>query len=191
MAKKKKELTRKEIAWKVFSEEYEDNEISERHERFLRNQEKMKELFNPKVEIFNEIVLKKISLESLLMETIKAGHFSEDSSLLAEIRDLSKEIGEAQLNLEKAQHEIEENANLIKKYEDWSERKLFVHWQYLKSFNTNSFFVTGVTVSSGSTPEKSKKISIKPIDVLDQLERVPTPWSMGRGDVTIKRIIII
>ena len=43
----------------------------------------------------------------------------------------------------------------------------------------SSIFISGV---STEPDEKPKKISIKPIDVLDQLERVPTPWTLTNLD---------
>lgn len=136
MPKAKKELSPKEIAWRVFLEDYDDDEIPKRFERFTRDQERMKEEFNPRAQSFNEMLEKKQRLESLLMETIKAGHFDRDSSLLKEINDLEKEIESLNGALGELQAMIKKNGDLIKKYEDWSEKKLFEHWRYLKAFDS-------------------------------------------------------
>lgn len=44
---------------------------------------------------------------------------------------------------------------------------------------SNSFIaISGSSVVSGSSTVGSTKIAIKPIDVLDQLETIPTPWTL-------------
>ena len=39
-----------------------------------------------------------------------------------------------------------------------------------------------ITNNEDSTPEKPQKIRIKPIDVLDELEKVPVPWNLNNLD---------
>jgi hypothetical protein len=51
---------------------------------------------------------------------------------------------------------------------------------------TGSFFITGTSqLQASQEPIKRQKISIKPIDVLDQLERVPTHWTLTNLDEKI------
>ena len=132
---KKKELTPKEIAWKIFLDDYEDGEIAERYERFLRDRESMKGVFNPEVLAFNEKLEKKQELEELLMRMLKLSHFDPECSILKEIRELEAELGALGSALAEARAEIDKNEELIKKYKDWAEKKLFEHWKYLRAFD--------------------------------------------------------
>lgn len=46
-------------------------------------------------------------------------------------------------------------------------------------FNVSSITVGGMSDSESSKASEPQKIRIKPIDVLDQLETVPTPWTLS------------
>jgi hypothetical protein len=46
-------------------------------------------------------------------------------------------------------------------------------------FNVSSITVGGMSDSESSKTSEPQKIRIKPIDVLDQLETVPTPWTLS------------
>jgi hypothetical protein len=46
----------------------------------------------------------------------------------------------------------------------------------------SGIFITSGSLQGGDVAETPTKIAIKPIDVLDQLERVPTPWSLTNLD---------
>jgi hypothetical protein len=65
-----------------------------------------------------------------------------------------------------------------------NENYLFDFKNYQSGYNNNnSFFVTGSSLSVDSQKnEKPRKIAIKPIQVLDQLEKVPTPWTLTNLD---------
>lgn len=133
--KKEKKLSPKEIAWKVFLEDYEDEEIPNRFAEFLRDKESMKERFNSMAEAFNKKVDRKQMLEGLLLENVKAGHFDPKCSMLSEIRSLEEELAETSKTLAELKKKIEDNLKLIEKYKDWAEKRKFEHWKYLKAFD--------------------------------------------------------
>ena len=54
----------------------------------------------------------------------------------------------------------------------------------------NSFITTGISVGGENNPDSSKspnkKISVKPKDVLNELETIPTPWTLSNLDDKIE-----
>lgn len=139
MTKKTKTKTKKaedpkDIAWRVFREEYDDLEIQERYDRFIRNRERLRGILTENIESYNEKMNAKAELESLLMKTIKKG-LSCESIMLKTILDLEKELAEESIRLSSLSEENDHNEKLIKNYEVWSEKKLFEHWRYLRAFD--------------------------------------------------------
>ena len=48
--------------------------------------------------------------------------------------------------------------------------------------NTGNTYITMSSIAEGAVLPENTKIAIKPIDVLDQLETVPTPWTLANLD---------
>lgn len=62
------------------------------------------------------------------------------------------------------------------------ENYLFDFKNYESGYRNGSFISVGNLVVEGSEDSKPQKIAIKPIEVLDQLERVPTHWTLTNLD---------
>jgi len=50
----------------------------------------------------------------------------------------------------------------------------------------NSFITTGGSEYDSESPTANKKIAVKPKDVLDELETIPTPWTLSNLEVNIE-----
>jgi hypothetical protein len=113
-------------------EDLADNELSLRYERFKKDLAYSKEKYNELVPILNE----RIQLIDALKELI-VGLASQGMSTLNAGNDLKIAVDELKQYKETADNfmkQINENKKLIKDYDDWSERKLFMHWKYLTHF---------------------------------------------------------
>jgi chromosome segregation ATPase len=135
MSNKKKE-TPKEIAWKVFLEDYNDDELSERHERFLRNLESLKADHNKLVDPINKVMKELSEIEALLLLTVRQGFFSyETDTMISKMRELEKNAEQMTEKIHRLKAEIEKESALIKKYEENSQNRLLGHFKYLKRFD--------------------------------------------------------
>lgn len=136
---KKKELSPKEIAWGVFLEDYEDDEISRRYEGFIKNLEWTKKRHNDLVGPINETIREYETLGELLSGLVKQGHFSyENDTLIPKLKELEKKADEMREEIMGLKEEIAKESALIKKYEDNAENKLFYYWRYLKAFDSET-----------------------------------------------------
>jgi len=124
MAKKSKEYNK---VWKEFQSELTDGELQSNYDGFV---EKVNEL-NPQYE---DIFIHHQKMENEISEI-------KDAILMSALNGVSSEgLNRKLRDLESAAEELEERMNviysqikyyedLIDKYEEWSERKLFVWWR--------------------------------------------------------------
>src|SRR5210317_10882 len=124
MAKKSKEYNK---VWKEFQSELTDGELQSNYDGFV---EKVNEL-NPQYEdmfIHHQKMENEISeiKDSILMSALN-GVSSE--GLNRKLRDLESAAEELEERMNVIYSQIKYYEDLINKYEDWSERKLFVWWQ--------------------------------------------------------------
>lgn len=124
MAKKSKEYNK---VWKEFQSELTDGELQSNYDGFV---EKVNEL-NPQYE---DIFIHHQKMENEISEI-------KDAILMSALNGVSSEgLNRKLRDLESAAEELEERMNviysqikyyedLVDKYEDWSERKLFVWWR--------------------------------------------------------------
>ena len=124
MAKKSKEYNK---VWKEFQSELTDGELQSNYDGFV---ERVNEL-NPQYE---DIFIHHQKMENEISEI-------KDAILMSALNGVSSEgLNRKLRDLESAGEELEERMNviysqikyyedLIDKYEDWSERKLFVWWR--------------------------------------------------------------
>lgn len=113
----------------LLKEDLADKELQENYERFKKDLAYAKEKYNELVPILNE----RIQLIETLKELI-VGLATQGMSTLNAGNDLKIAVDELKGYKEAADgfmKQINENKKLIKDYEDWSERKLFMHWDYL------------------------------------------------------------
>jgi len=123
MAKKSKEYNK---VWKEFQSELTDGELQSNYDGFV---EKVNEL-NPQYEdmfIHHQKMENEISeiKDAILMSALN-GVSSE--GLNRKLRDLISAAEELEERMNVIYSQIKYYEDLIDKYEDWSERKLFVWW---------------------------------------------------------------
>lgn len=124
MGKKSKEYNK---VWKEFQSELTDGELQSNYDGFV---EKVNEL-NPQYEdifIHHQKMENEISeiKDAILMSALN-GVSSE--GLNRKLRDLESAAEELEKRMNVMYAQIKHYEDLIDKYEDWSERKLFVWWQ--------------------------------------------------------------
>lgn len=119
-------------ATKLLEEDLADKELSLRYERFKKDLEYTKEKYNELVPIINE----RIKLIDTLKESIVglASQNVSTSNVVADLKTIVDELNQYKEAADSLMQQINENKTLIKNYEDWSERKLFMHWKYLSHF---------------------------------------------------------
>lgn len=116
---------------KAFQQEWDDNELHERYQKFERNLLIAKESHNKLVPVINNNLqvirtLKESVLQQALCGILNPAATEKIHKLEAENEELIKKI-------EFQKEAISKNANLMDKYEDWSDRKLFIWWQAIKA----------------------------------------------------------
>jgi hypothetical protein len=113
-------------------EDLADNELSLRYERFKKDLAYAKEKYNELVPIINE----RIKLIDTLKESIVglASQNVSTSNVVTDLKTIVDELNQYKEAADSLMSQINENKKLIKDYEDWSERKLFMHWKYLTHF---------------------------------------------------------
>jgi len=124
MAKKSKEYNK---VWKEFQSELTDGELQSNYDEFVEKVNKL----NPQYE---DIFIHHQKMENEISEI-------KDAILMSALNGVSSEgLNRKLRDLESAGEELEERMNviysqikyyedLISKYDDWSERKLFVWWR--------------------------------------------------------------
>ena len=119
-------------AIKLFNEDVTDLELTQRFEGFKKALESATEQYNKLVPTINE----KIQLSNTLRELI-ISLSSQDMSTVnagADLKTVTNELTDLKEVADVLMQKVKENKKLIKQYEDSSERKLFLHWKYLRHF---------------------------------------------------------
>ena len=115
----------------AFQEEWNDNELHENYQSFERDLERAKEAHNELVpQINNNIDVINTLKESVLSQAL-CGVLSPVAS--DKIKELEAKNTELIKKIEIEAEIIEKNKALMQKYEDWSDRKLFIWWQAIKA----------------------------------------------------------
>jgi hypothetical protein len=135
MAKKKTEtIPSLELLTKAFMEDVNDGELQERYDRFIIQRDRTKEKYNEIVPVINELVRKKNVLHATIFALAIEGIISieantEYKKINAEFVELEKEV----LHLKEA---METNEELITKYQNGSNDKLFHWWRAFKAIDS-------------------------------------------------------
>lgn len=116
---------------KAFQQEWDDNELDERYQRFERDLERAKEAHNELVPVINNNLQVIRTLKESVLEQALCGVLSSDATL--KIKELEAENEGLIEKIEAHRKIIDENKSLMEKYKDWSDRKLFIWWQAIKA----------------------------------------------------------
>jgi Mg2+ and Co2+ transporter CorA len=113
----------------LLKEDLEDKELQENYDRFKRSRESAKASYNTCVPTLNSMINKIVNLKELIVSLAVQGLPTEKAvKRLAKLDDSFTKLSE---KADQYKAEMDKQGDLIKKYEDLNERKLFMHWQYL------------------------------------------------------------
>jgi hypothetical protein len=89
---------------------------------------------NETLKIYETAIAEFNNLDSIILQSAKAGMLHTEA--IERSKKIESEIDSLTQSLNKSQAEVEYEKDLLKKYVDWSERKLFTWWQALKAINS-------------------------------------------------------
>ena len=117
--------------WNAFLEDYNDDELQLRYDRFVKNAKSAKETYNKLVPLINEKIdesnyVEKLIFESAIIHVINDTFLEKRKTLQKEIENLTEEMR----NLETS---FKEDEKLAKDYKETAGHRLFVWYKALKS----------------------------------------------------------
>lgn len=113
----------------LFEEDLKDRELQENYDCFKRQRDAAKTSYNALVPKLNSMIRTIVNLKELIVSLSVQGLSTEEPvKRLAKLDDRFTKLSE---RADKYKAEMDKQTDLIKKYEDWNERKLFMHWKYL------------------------------------------------------------
>jgi hypothetical protein len=122
-----------ENLWNAFQEEINDVEIPERFKHMQSAYKSLADRHNETLKSYEILIAEFSNLDSIILQSAKAGMLHTEA--IERSKKLESEIDSLTQSLNKSQSEVEYEKDLIKKYVDWSDRKLFVWWKSLKAIN--------------------------------------------------------
>ena len=113
----------------LIHEDLADKELQENYNSFKRSKESAKTSYNALVPKLNSMIDTIVNLKELIVSLSMQGLSTENAvKRLAKLDDRFTKLSE---RADFYKTEMDKQDLLIKKYEDWNERKLFMHWKYL------------------------------------------------------------
>jgi hypothetical protein len=119
-------------AVKLFNEDVTDLELTQRVESFKKALKSAIEEYNMLVPTLDERIQLINTLKELIIGLSTHGMSTVNAS--TDLKVATKELEDLKEVAAVLMDKIKDNKKLIKNYEDWSERKLFIHWKYLTHF---------------------------------------------------------
>ena len=120
----------------LFMEDFNDKELQERYENFIRTREAAKERHNAMVPEINAIIQRGESLKEIIIDMAVHGlNTDEPARILRETVPQAKELRD-KIAYQKGIMDSEDA--LIKKYKENSENKLFHYWKIFKELDTET-----------------------------------------------------
>ena len=117
----------------LFMEDFNDKELQERYENFIRTREAAKERHNAMVPEINAIIQRGESLKEIIIDMAVHGlNTDEPARILRETVPQAKELRD-KIAYQKGIMDSEDA--LIKKYKENSENKLFHYWKIFKELD--------------------------------------------------------
>jgi len=113
----------------LFEEDLKDRELQGNYDGFKRNLTAAKTSYNDLVPKLNSMISTIVNLKELIVSLSVQGLSTEEPvKRLARLDDKFTKLSK---RADTYKVEMDKYTDLIKKYEDWNERKLFMHWKYL------------------------------------------------------------
>lgn len=136
MAKTKNQLSDYEKILNEFESDFNDTELQERYEQFEKTVKDFKELYNILVPQINSQIENAKTLSDMIVDSAKMGFLNTQAvnQLKETEASLKEQMDAANTYRERFTNEEE----LIKKYKENSDRKLFHYWKMFKAINPNT-----------------------------------------------------
>ena len=113
----------------LFKEDLDDRELQGNYDRFQKRRESAKKSYNKYVPLLNDLSSKIVDLKELIISL--ALYQAPTKKTVKKLTELEIKFNNEQMQAKEHYSVMEEQDVLIKRYEDWNSRKLFIHWNYL------------------------------------------------------------
>ena len=113
----------------LFKEDLDDKELQGNYDRFQKSRESAKESYNKHVPILNDLSSKIVDLKELIVSL--ASYQAPTDIAVMHLTEFEIKFDNEQMQANEYYSVMEAQDVLIKRYEDWNTRKLFIHWNYL------------------------------------------------------------
>ena len=113
----------------LLKEDLDDRELQGNYDRFQKNRDDAKESYNKYVPKLNALSSKIVDLKELIISL--ALYQAPSGKTVKKLKELEIKFDNMQMQAKEHYSVMEEQDVLIKRYEDWNTRKLFIHWNYL------------------------------------------------------------
>jgi hypothetical protein len=117
----------------LFMEDFNDKELQERYENFIRTREGAKERHNAMVPEINALIQKGESLKETIVDLAVQGLSTEEPARL--VRETVPQVKELRDKIAYQKGIMDSEDALIKKYKENSENKLFQYWKIFKALD--------------------------------------------------------
>lgn len=113
----------------LLQEDLEDKELQGNYDSYKRQKEAAKTSYNALVPSINSMINRIVNLKEMIVSlSIQGLPTNEPVKRLAKLDDKFTKLSE---KADAYKAELDKCNLQIKRYEDWNERKLFMHWKYL------------------------------------------------------------
>lgn len=117
----------------LFMDDFNDKELQERYENFIRTREGAKERHNAMVPEINALIQKGESLKEIIVDMAVQGLSTEEPARL--LRETVPQVKELREKVEYQKGIMDAEDALIKKYKESSQNKLFQYWKIFKALD--------------------------------------------------------
>lgn len=132
----KKNKTDFEKIYAEFQSELNDKELQKRYDGFKKTREAAKERHNEMVPVINALIEKGNSIKELIVDLAIAELCTKEAA--KEAVKIKHEVDDLREKIMREKEIMAEEDALIKKYEDYSERKFFHYWKMFKVLDPNT-----------------------------------------------------
>ena len=134
-----------QIVFDLFMSKINDPELQERYDGMERNVKSWKETYNAYVLQYRDAIARKTKITDILLEGARLGIVNPEAMKLDQ--QVNEEIARLVSLIEEARKNFQNDENLMAKYRDWSDRKLFTYWEIMKELDKD--YTDFLTFKSG------------------------------------------
>jgi hypothetical protein len=136
MAKTKKQLSDYEKILNEFESDFNDTELQERYDQFEKTVKDFKELYNILVPQINSQIANAKTLSDMIVDSAKMGFLNTQA--VNQLKETEASLKEQMDAANTYRERFTKEEELIKKYKENSDNKLFHYWKMFKAINSNT-----------------------------------------------------